>query len=290
MALHPSSRWSASVVVSIAAHAALLALLAGNAIVRLELVPTTIELAFVEPSDRTAGPGERAPELRMAAPAPSRSAPAVPTPDTAPPAPQEPTARRPEPAAETPTATAETTEPSVKTPEPPAKPDAELVAKPEPVTRIEPKLAPNPAAGRQPKSVAKKPAAPATTGSAPGGPGSSSAPAAGPGGTDTRSAAPSWAPAARVRYEQVLFAWMNRHKRYPMIAQRRGLEGIGSLRVRIDRSGRVLERTVVSSTGEQLLDQAALDMVRRASPFPAVPSEYAGESFEFVAPIQYRLR
>jgi TonB family protein len=83
---------------------------------------------------------------------------------------------------------------------------------------------------------------------------------------------------------------MDRHKQYPMLAQRRGLEGTGSVRVRIDRQGHVLERSVLKSTGEAMLDEAALDMVRRANPFPAVPPEYAGDTFEFDAPIQYRLR
>jgi len=109
-------------------------------------------------------------------------------------------------------------------------------------------------------------------------------------GADARSAAPRWAAAARIRYEELLFAWMNRHKEYPLLARRRGIQGRGSLRVRIDRDGRVLERAVASSTGESVLDQAALDMVRRASPFPRLPQDYWGASFEFVAPIEYRLR
>ena len=75
-----------------------------------------------------------------------------------------------------------------------------------------------------------------------------------------------------------------------MLAQRRGLQGSAMVRVRIDRSGRLLERSLDKPTGEAMLDQAALDMVRSASPFPKVPSDYAGSSFEFVAPIEYRLR
>jgi periplasmic protein TonB len=175
-------------------------------------------------------------------------------------------------------------------PSPPATPpgpEPEIV---EPAIQREPEPAPIPAA--RPKPVAKKAPAPSkpapVVASAPS-PTASGTGAAGSTGTDTRSSAPAWAPSARIRYEQLLFAWMDRHKQYPMLAQRRGLEGNGAIRVRIDRQGRVLERSVDQSTGETMLDQAALDMVRRANPFPAVPTEYEGDGFEFVAPIQYRL-
>jgi protein TonB len=159
------------------------------------------------------------------------------------------------------------------------------------------RLEPEKVATPKPKPASRKPAPaapapPEATGTlaSTGANGTAASEAGVAGGTDVRSTAPAWAPTARVRYEQLLFAWMDRHKQYPMLAQRRGLEGTGSVRVRIGRDGRVLDRAVMVSTGEQMLDQAALDMVRRANPFPAVPSEYSGETFEFVAPIQYRLR
>jgi len=75
-----------------------------------------------------------------------------------------------------------------------------------------------------------------------------------------------------------------------MLARRRGIEGTGSVRVRLDRRGRVLERSVEKSTGERLLDDAAVEMTSRADPFPPVPGNYSGDSFEFVAPIEFRLR
>jgi protein TonB len=254
-----TSRLSASFVIAVAAHAAIFALLAGSAIVRLDIVPTTIELAFLDASDRTAGPGETAPELRLAAPA----EPPAPAPPTPPEPPREETPPEPIPA--------------------PAEPAVRL--EPEPVAKPKPQSRPQ----ARPKPAAETPSPPAPASAAGQGTGSATESASAD-GTDVRSTAPAWAPSARVRYEQLLYAWMDRHKQYPMLAQRRGIEGEGSVRVRIDRDGRVLERTVTRSTGQQMLDQAALDMVRRANPFPRVPPEYAGETFEFVAPIQYRLR
>jgi protein TonB len=268
-----TSRWSASFAVAAAAHAAVLSMLAGSAIVRLEIEPARIELAFLEASDRTAGPGETAPELRMAAPA---AAPAAPPPSA------EPTREKdPVPAPALPVVRLEPA-PVV---EPRAKPQPEPKSQPRP--KSQPAMQPeSPPAAAQPDS----PPAAATQGATGQGTNTASATAGTtPGGTDARPAAPAWAPSARVRYEQLLFAWMERHKQYPLLAQRRGIEGEGSVRVRIDRSGRVLERTVTRSTGEKILDQAALDMVRRANPLPAVPPAYGGDTFEFNFPIRYRL-
>jgi protein TonB len=146
---------------------------------------------------------------------------------------------------------------------------------------------------RHAKALPAREVAPSSSPSAPEAaapPPGAAAVAGAPGGKDAVSSAPAWAPTARVRYEELLYAWMEKHKQYPMLARRRGLEGAGAVRVRIARDGHLLENAIVRSTGDAMLDQAALDMVRRANPFPGVPAEYDGQSFEFVAPIEYRLR
>jgi protein TonB len=92
----------------------------------------------------------------------------------------------------------------------------------------------------------------------------------------------------RASYEQVLAAWLARHKYYPAVARRRGLEGAGVVRVRIDRRGHVQSGTIERDIGSDVLDHAALDMVRRSDPFPPMPDRLAGDHFEFVVPIEYR--
>jgi len=118
----------------------------------------------------------------------------------------------------------------------------------------------------------------------------SSAGGAGPVGAGSGSTAPTFGSAIRVRYEQQLYVWLARFKQYPMLARSRGIEGTGSVRVRLDRRGRVMARSLEKSTGERLLDEAVVEMTRRADPFPPVPGAYSGDSFEFVAPIEFRLR
>lgn len=283
-----ASRHSTALALSVVGHALLLALLASGAMVRLSVVPSPLVLTLVEPGVETAGPGQRSPKLKVAAGRPKPAA--LPTPRAA---------AAPPPAAP-PAAPRAATEAAKRQPPPtpPAKRSAPPAKRSAPPARP-PRLAPS---ERSAVSEPTKPAAAPPSGNArpeaktAQGAGTQVASLATPGqagsasGADQESAAPSWAPQARVRYEELLFAWMNRHKQYPMLARRRGLEGSGSVRVRIDRDGRVVDRSIQRSTGELMLDRAALDMVRRASPFPAVPDDYAGEGFEFVAPIQYRLR
>lgn len=247
-----SLRRPASLAVSLALHALVAALLLGSGAVRLTLQPSPIELLLLEAATQTAGPGDAAPELRIGAEAASS------------------------PARE-----------AARVPPAPAEEQAEPVPSPRPkpaAKKVDPARVPVPPATNPPPAVAL----PSTGMRADGKTGGFAE--SGAAGDTSRSTAPAWAPAARVRYEELLFAWMNRHKEYPMLAQRRGIEGRGSLRVRIDRDGRVLERALLRSTGQNLLDEAALDMVRRANPFPVVPAGYGGSTFEFVAPIEYRLR
>lgn len=51
----------------------------------------------------------------------------------------------------------------------------------------------------------------------------------------------------------------------------------GTVAFRIDRSGRLLDATVAHSTGLPVLDLAALSIVRRASPIPAIPDALPDE-------------
>jgi protein TonB len=72
-------------------------------------------------------------------------------------------------------------------------------------------------------------------------------------------------------WQRSLAAWLAAHKVYPELARRRREEGSVGLRFTADRSGRVLNVSVVSSAGSPLLDSAAEKMVADATvpPFPA---------------------
>ncbi len=112
----------------------------------------------------------------------------------------------------------------------------------------------------------------------------------GSGGGAASQASSAAGAALRTAYEQQLFLWLEKHKDYPLVARRRGLEGVATLRVRIARDGHVLGTTMVHGSGEPMLDAATLDLASRADPFPRVPASIDGGEFEFTVPVEYRLR
>ncbi len=92
--------------------------------------------------------------------------------------------------------------------------------------------------------------------------------------------------AVRQRYEQEISAWIERHKIYPAAAD--GRQGRVIVRIRIDRSGVIRYYALEQSSGTTVIDEAAVDMVRRANPVPSVPANYpAGNLIEFLIPINF---
>ena len=64
---------------------------------------------------------------------------------------------------------------------------------------------------------------------------------------------------------------IERAKRYPLMARRRGLEGTSDVSFRILENGTVSGLKLARSSGSSPLDEAALATIRRAAPFPYYP-------------------
>lgn len=95
----------------------------------------------------------------------------------------------------------------------------------------------------------------------------------------------------KARYEQMISLWIQKFKLYPDSAREKGLQGKTVVRIRIDRRGNIRYSALEDTTGSEELDRAALDMVRRANPVPAVPENYvAGELFEFLIPVKFQIQ
>ena len=75
---------------------------------------------------------------------------------------------------------------------------------------------------------------------------------------------------------------------YPWAARRRGDEGRVTLRVRVSAQGAALAVEIAGSSGSSLLDEAALDAVRRWRFVPARRGNEAIESWVSV-PIVFRI-
>lgn len=96
---------------------------------------------------------------------------------------------------------------------------------------------------------------------------------------NTGAAAQSW--------ESSVLSALNRVKRYPRTAERRGRQGVPWIRFVIDRSGRVLSVNLERSSGFDSLDKEALRLPRRAEPLPTPPDEVPSQSIELVVPVEF---
>lgn len=89
-------------------------------------------------------------------------------------------------------------------------------------------------------------------------------------------------------WQRDLVVHMNRHKRYPESARAARHHGVVSVSFAMNREGRVIRASIVRSGGYETLDVAAIELFNRASPLPAPPASIAGETIEFVVPVNYR--
>jgi protein TonB len=87
---------------------------------------------------------------------------------------------------------------------------------------------------------------------------------------------------ARITWASRLMAHLEKFKRYP------GREtGTATVRFSLDDAGNVLSYQLVKSSGSATLDQAVLDMVKRASPVPPPPP---GVHKTITAPVNFTLK
>jgi len=95
-------------------------------------------------------------------------------------------------------------------------------------------------------------------------------------------------PIVSAGYRAALSAWLESHKHYPESAREHGEEGRAVLRFRVDRSGRVLDYTLLQSTGHPDLD-ASLDQMMRGASMPPFPADMASSEVEVSVAIRFAL-
>ena len=220
----------------------------------------------------------------MAAPAPQSEDTPTDTAADTPPAPVA-EAAPPPPPPPSPTPTETPTPQPAHSPEPPPAPVATPDAPPPPPS---PTVTPEPTPVKEtppPVVAPPQPASPppsASSVSAASTAATMSAPSRAPGREEAVS------PAALRTWQRELIAQIERHKRFPEGAG--GRSGVVKVAFGIDREGRLTEARVIASSGSPALDEAALDLIRHAQPFPAPPAGMGERELSFVAPIRYLAR
>jgi len=95
--------------------------------------------------------------------------------------------------------------------------------------------------------------------------------------------------AATNDYSSLLAAAIAKYKQYPKIAQMRGWQGLIIIELQLNPQGGVIYSQIKKSSGYDVLDQEALEMIKRASPFPQPPEALRNKNFTVLVPISFKL-
>ena len=90
-------------------------------------------------------------------------------------------------------------------------------------------------------------------------------------------------------YSSLLANAIAKYKQYPKIAQMRGWQGTVIADLEIDTKGAVISIKIKKSSTYEVLDNEALEMIKKASPFPAPPESLRDKNFNVLVPISFKL-
>jgi protein TonB len=91
-------------------------------------------------------------------------------------------------------------------------------------------------------------------------------------------------------YRLALIDAAKRYKRYPVQAMERGWQGRVEIRMVIGADGTIKRTLVKTSSNYQILDDQALDMVKRGKPLTQVPPALRGREFTVDVPVIFELQ
>lgn len=96
-------------------------------------------------------------------------------------------------------------------------------------------------------------------------------------------------PALLERYGRSLSSLFARQQNYPRLAAMRGWEGEVQVRVTIARKGNIVAAQVVRSSGFEILDQSAIQLVSGAGQLPRPPEALQNRELQIVVPVLFKL-
>ncbi len=91
-----------------------------------------------------------------------------------------------------------------------------------------------------------------------------------------------------LEWQKRLFSHIGRNKFYPPAARRRGEAGEVLVAFTLDAEGRIGSVSVLRSSGSKLLDDAAIETMKRSDPAPRPPADMARQRLEL--PMRFALR
>lgn len=106
-------------------------------------------------------------------------------------------------------------------------------------------------------------------------------------GQSSRRSAGAPGNAAVSNYPGLVASKLRRSLRYPPQAKSRRLRGEVHVSFVVSRQGAARSVRIARSSGNEILDNAALETVRRASPFPAIPDAAGKSAWPFTVPLAF---
>lgn len=92
---------------------------------------------------------------------------------------------------------------------------------------------------------------------------------------------------AQIEFLHFLQSYLIKHKNYPALARRLGLEGLVKYKILVNKQGQFTHIQRVLSSGHELIDQASLKLLQKASGQKKLQDQL--EALSIVVPIDYRL-
>ncbi len=189
-------------------------------------------------------------------------------------------------------------------PLPPSQPVPQPALRPAPAPHPaleKPVAKPAPAAEKPAPAEAVKTAPPEPAPAAPAAAASSAQPAApgqarsalpAPAGVKTDATAKSGSEADAGTLEQYRLALIvatRRYKRYPAIAMEKGWQGRVEVHMVIGANGMIASATIKASSGHEILDHQALDMLKKGKTTVQIPASLRGREFNVDVPVIFNL-
>jgi TonB family protein len=91
------------------------------------------------------------------------------------------------------------------------------------------------------------------------------------------------------RFAEAVRGKIESMKKYPIAAQKAGIEGRTGVKMTILKDGRLEKVEIVKPSGYEVLDRAALQSVRDAAPFPPIPQEMGWDEIEMSIDLVFQI-
>jgi protein TonB len=134
-----------------------------------------------------------------------------------------------------------------------------------------------------------EPSAAAPSGSSSGASAAAQPTAASPGAGTTRPGSDADT-GTLAQYRLALIGAARRYKRYPAQAMDKGWQGKVEIRLVVGANGTIQSSLVKASSGYEILDNQALDMVKKAKPLTPIPAALRGREFTVDIPVIFDLQ